>query len=227
MDFEIKLDDMVIKPYFDIVGIVGRKSSGKSFVAKVVYTLTPNVIVYDTNHEYDFDDAQYFDDLELLAKFCHKKHNFWDGEKPKTKKIIYQPNEPNTDDLWEFCDGIMQGLNDEFLVIVEELGRFNLQRVVDNSYKDMIDRGRHIGIGTLSTSRRIIDIPPYQRNSLDLLISFPTNSTIDIKLLNAYYYTNIHDKLSTLYASNPEKYQRYFAYTNKDNKVKIHPKLKF
>jgi len=223
--YRILIDDIEIHPYYDLVAAVGRKGSGKSFLAKVTTQLTPRVVVVDPNHEYKKldDETVFLKDVTQLRK--HVSSNFFNNR--KEYQVVVQHNELNETILFYICEQIKKYCTDTLLV-VEELGRYDSLRThTENPFKNLVDFGRHKGIGIFATARRIVDIPPYMRNSLDTLFAFPTANELDVKLIDSYFSSDVMIELKRLYKSNPEKYMHYFAYNNMNEKIKIHPTLRF
>ena len=111
--------------------ILGKRGSGKSYLAKKMLQQLSRYLIYDTLGEYT--DGVVIQSLAELSEFWSKVYR-------GPFRIIYQPLDPELE-FDKICSHIWLCENMTFLV--EEVDRYARPLAMSLPFKEIIQRGRH------------------------------------------------------------------------------------
>ena len=166
-----------------VVLILGKRGSGKSYLAKSMIKQHSRYLIFDTLGEYT--DGVCFQDLKELGVF-------WEKYVDKKFRIIYQPLNPTKviDDetgKTEFdliCDLVWEC--GDMALIVEELDAFCGSLGISDSFANVIQRGRHRDITLIGISQRPYGINRLISSQAKEIYSFIMTEPRDIEYISQY-----------------------------------------
>ena len=183
-----------------IIGIIGKKGSGKSQLAKSSLKNIDRYIVLDVLHEYN--QGIIFLNFEEMIKYL-KEHEF-----SKKFKIIYRPSDDY--DSERFLE--MTKYLKNFTLILEESDFHCNPHKINPNLEHNLKYGRHFRRNLIWITRRPAEINRMLSAQSDLIIVFNTTEPIDLKYLSFYQFNkNIPELKKYEYAfSGDEKLLSFF-----------------
>jgi hypothetical protein len=179
----------------EITVILGKKGSGKTFLAKRQVTDCRRLICYDPMHQ--FGDigvcVSQFPDLVAYV-IANRRGRF---------RVVYQPEiAPDAQgdivrgEFVRVCDLVNRMVNVYFLV--DEIDNCLPPRDKENGFfKNMIQRGRHAAVSLVATTIRYTDTQRNLTAQADKIVCFHTHEPSDVKYFRAYF-GKLADELPTL-----------------------------
>jgi len=182
---------------------MGRRGSGKSYLAKSLVQDQQRVLVYDTLGEYE--DGVIIEDIQSLNSFWLKVYrgNF---------RIVYQPVDPEGDFdyvcrlVYECCD---------MTFLVEELDRYAKPLAMSLPMKEIVQRGRHRNIELIGTTQRPANIDRLVTSQAKEFFIFNTTEPRDI----AYFKETLGNEVLEL-IEHLEEYE-YVRWRDKSDELTI------
>jgi len=149
-----------INPYSDFIVIVGRKATGKTVITRYFLKHINRFIVLDTCWQ--------FGDMGYCIHFPDRMTNQIFKDFPH---LIYQPSTWQPDDFDLFFERVISLTN--FCFCIDEVDRFaSSHGYTSNFLREIINRGRHQGIGLIVNSRRPSIFHKDIRANADYVITF-------------------------------------------------------
>lgn len=135
----------------DIISILGRRGSGKSYLCKKIQTLYPRCIIFDTLHEYNDSDVDImcydFEDFSKAVISTKNKSKF---------RICFQfeIGQDNTD-IFNECLKLIYHRG-SVCVVIEEVQNFSETHAygLTTWLKESLLTGRHRDIAIITTTQR-------------------------------------------------------------------------
>lgn len=168
----------------EILLVVGRKGSGKTYWVKQNKVQAKRLLILDTCREYEVPGAfrvQTFDDL-LEAMELRK------GFAGRPFRIVYTPEGDGDLALQEGFDQVVDLFSslEEATLVIDEIGLF----VSPSQYPDTLDRvlrlGRHYGQSIVASTQRPADVPRILTGMADAIVAFQTQEPVDIEYLGKF-----------------------------------------
>jgi len=123
----------------DIIWVTGKRRSGKSHWVK--HFLLPKIPVPVLIWDYNWEYTQHVHAVTHGLNFDLT-----------LRRIAYQPIRKREIDFEKFCKKANK--LDNYMLVIEEVERYATSYRIPPSLEDIIDTGRHKGIGLICTSRR-------------------------------------------------------------------------
>jgi len=192
----------------DIVIVIGRKGSGKSYLIKHLFLPQFGSFVIDdhvmerTRNEYaDFGyRARYI--AEIMSK---PRVNFYDREKDDNSFAR----------IWEAVKAHSVKFGDTLFVIDEAHIHFS-KKSLATAQKEILHENRHYGTGIILASQRIYDINPIAYKQADYIILFYTREPREIEFIRKYISSEVAETVKNLK-------QYYFVLFDVNNqRVRVH-----
>lgn len=181
--------------------ILGKRGSGKSFLANKLIEDQPRLMIYDTMSEYEngvvFGTEDREQCLETWRRFYQKQFRF-----------IYRPIRPE-DEIEGICELVYALGNCCFLV--EEIDCYCTAHQISDSFAAIIQRGRHKNITLIGISQRPFGIHRLLTSQAKAMYIFNTNEPRDREYLRALLGQEIETKLDAL-----EQYQYVYWQDGKE-----------
>ena len=192
----------------DIVIIIGRKGSGKSYLIKRLFLPQFDSYVIDdhvmerTRNEY----ADYGYRAKYLAEIVSKPRvNFYD----------YPKDDSSFEKIWNAVKLHANRWGDTLFVIDEAHIHFS-KKSLPTSQKEVLHENRHFGTGIILASQRIYDINPIAYKQADYIILFYTREPREIEFIRKYISSEVAEIVKNLK-------QYYFVLFDVNNqRVKVH-----
>lgn len=167
-----------------IIVILGKKSSGKTYIARKVVAEKPRLVVYDPIRQFSGCGVSINTPEDLIVYLkanCAGKF-----------RVIYQPEFTMADDKdimqLEFKNicRIVDCLYDVYFV-VDEIDSYTSAAYCPPYFNNFIQRGRHARISLVVTTRRHTETTRHLTAQADILISFHQHEPNDIKYLGGFF----------------------------------------
>lgn len=134
----------------DVFAVLGRRGSGKSYLARKVQDCFPRKIIFDTLGEYR--GSEYFHRCDGFESFAEKILKL-QGERAFT--LIYEFNVEKEDHGPEFDQALRVLFHrGNVLICIEEVQAYASVHQMPNWLKHCLLRGRHRNLGLLFTTQR-------------------------------------------------------------------------
>jgi chromosomal replication initiation ATPase DnaA len=193
---------MKINPYYDIIFLTGMMGTGKSyFTEKMFLTGVKRKVVYDRNWEHG--------DKGFIVHTVSEIRKAWlfDG----LTSIIFQPY-TFTDEEFDQLSKFIRTL-DNLLFMVEEVEfHAHARGYTSQAFREIVNRGRHQGIGLIVTARRPHLIHKDIRGNITYMVVFQMQEEDDVKYVSRWIGVS-EEAIKTL----PEYHS--FLYIRKGRKV--------
>jgi len=192
----------------DIVVIIGRKGSGKSYLIKRLflpqfdsYVIDDHVLERTRNEYADYGyRAKFFG--EIVGK---QRVNYYDREK----------DDSSFEKIWNAVKAHAIKWGDTLFVVDEAHIHFS-KKSLPLAQKEVLHENRHYGVGIILASQRIYDINPVAYKQADYIILFYTREPREIEFIKKYISTEVAETVKTLK-------QYYFVLFDVNNqRVRVH-----
>ena len=158
-----------------IIGVLGKKGSGKSFEIKRMLIYIDRYIVIDPMGEYDnCVIAESYDELYSYIQGFHSG---------KFGVACRFENEDDLEQLWQLSNEI-----NDFTLVVEEADMYADSNDVHPALLNRLKHGRHKGRNTIWISRSPYEIHRYLTRQTDIIICFLQTEPRDVKYLENYTF---------------------------------------
>lgn len=169
----------------EITVILGKKGSGKTFLAKRLVALCRRLICYDPMHQ--------FGDIGAVVHHYADLVDYVVVNRRGPFRVVYQPEiAPGASgdvvrgEFIKMCDLVNRLVNVYFLV--DEIDNCLPPRDKENGFfKNMIQRGRHAAVSLVATTIRYTDTQRNLTAQADKIICFHTHEPSDVKYFRAYF----------------------------------------
>ncbi len=157
-----------------IATIVGKKGSGKSFLAKEIADDEPRVIVIDNLGEYDR--------LTVVDGYRECIHALLGAEKQRRFKLALRTTSLEED--LELMDLVYS--MDHVTLIVEETSRYTSSAFLPQPLEQLIRFGRHRAINMVWLARRASELHRDLTANSDVIVSFTQHEKRDVEYLRSF-----------------------------------------
>lgn len=166
--------------------ILGKRGSGKSWLAKKMIQQDSRYLIYDTLGEYT--DGVVIQSLAELSVFWEKVYR-------RKFRIIYQPLDPEQE-FDAICELVWQCENMTFLV--EEVDRYARPLAMSLAFKEIIQRGRHHDITFIGVTQRPHGVDRLITSQAKAMYIFNTTEPRDIKYFQDVVGDGVIEKFAEL-----------------------------
>ncbi len=159
-----------------IVLAFGRRSCGKTYLARQIARHQARVVVWDLlGYEYEPMANLYDGDLDGFGRFL-------DWSRGRTFAAArYVPAEDVAGEFDGFCRALWSA--GDFLVVVEEAAEVCQASYLPAAFGRVIRQGRHNGLGVLATTQRIAEVSRTLTALADVFVGFSTAEPRDLSAL--------------------------------------------
>lgn len=192
--------------------LVGKKGSGKTYMARRIVEDKQRLVVFDPQCQ--FSDCGVV--LHTWADFVvylytNRGRNFRAVYQPHIPAMVSEPSEHDNFDVIrsEFrrmCWFVDTWYRDIWLMI-DEIDKVLDPRTGDGFFKNMINRGRHTQINIVATTIRYTDTQRSLTAQADVIISFHTHEPADVRYFRGYF-GDLAEQLPTLPPYHYIKYEK-------------------
>ena len=164
-----------------IIVILGRKHYGKTYMAKYLIKDKPRVLIYDPNRQFS-DCGVIINDPVDVIEYYKRNYN-------GNFRIVYQPEfyvfETKKDILLSEFENICHFVNvaKDLYFLIDEVDKYVQATSCPAFFNNLIQRGRHIGVSLIITTRRHVETSRHLTAQADVLYSFNQVEPNDIKYL--------------------------------------------
>ncbi len=166
--------------------ILGKRGSGKSYLAKKMIQQHSRHLIYDTLGEYR--DGVVIQSLAELSEFWGKVYR-------GSFRIIYQPLDPEQE-FDEICHQVWLCENMAFLV--EEVDRYARPLAMTLPFKEIIQRGRHHDITFIGVTQRPHGVDKLITSQAKAMYIFNTTEPRDINYFKEVVGDGVIEKFADL-----------------------------
>tara|TARA_Y100000310_G_scaffold330469_1_gene402161 strand:+ start:621 stop:1268 length:648 start_codon:yes stop_codon:yes gene_type:complete len=154
----------------DIILILGKKGSGKSFFTKKALDNFPNVIIIDVLNEYENGTIIYTskDFVDFIKQ--HGNKNF--------RIILKELDDEKINDYFYLIKELRN-----VSVVAEEVDFYYPATNPNVNFVELVKYGRHYGINIIGITRRPFECSNFLRSQADLIVSFRQHEPRDIEWL--------------------------------------------
>lgn len=178
-----------------VILLLGKRGSGKSYLARDMLKNYNRYLVFDTIGEYS-NQGVCFQDLKELGEF-------WEKFIDKKFRLIYQPLNPykiieaetGKTEFDLICDLVWEC--EDMALIVEEMDAFCGSAGISDSFANIVQRGRHRNITLIGISQRPYGISRLISSQAKEIYSFIMTEPRDIEYLSQYIGKDV-DKIRDL-----------------------------
>ena len=156
--------------------IVGKKGSGKTYLANEILRALTNVriIVYD--FQWSFHDTR-----GVVVHNIQEAFKLFDAGQ---KHIIFQPYDKSETAFVQYCEGIFARSN--VVALIDEAHVHVSKMKILKAYNNLILSGRPRGISVISISSRPANLPNNALTNARHIFAFKLNLESDIKFLQSW-----------------------------------------
>lgn len=179
----------------EIIVILGRKHHGKTYMAKSIIRQKSRVVIYDPNRQFSDCGVIFNDPLAVIEYYKINFHGSF--------KIVYQPEfytfDTRKDILLAEFESICHFVNvaKDLYFVVDEVDKYIQATSCPAFFNNLIQRGRHIGVSLIVTTRRHVETSRHLTAQADIIYSFNQVEPNDIKYLKTIM-GGMAEKISTL-----------------------------
>ena len=169
----------------DIVIIIGRRESGKTFLIKRFFLPQFSSYVVD-DHTGEYSSYGLVTSNPSLI--------------PHYRKVIFRDDYGDDDSFREMFRFIkLRRSNPKMrntLVVIDEAYTHFLKKVLPRPQRELVSRGRHYGLGIILATQRVYDINPVVYKQADYVVFFRTKEPKELKWIESYIqeYTYVRGK---------------------------------
>jgi hypothetical protein len=159
-----------------IVGVLGKKGSGKTFLTMQMLKNIPKYIVLDVLHEYNA--GMIFTNFEELHTYLCNNQNM------RKYRIIFRPERQDETDI--FLE--MTTYINDFTLVMEEADFHCNPHKINEYLEHNLKYGRHYNRNLIWVSRRPFEVNRMLTAQSDLIIVFGTTEPRDLQYLSLYTF---------------------------------------
>lgn len=190
------------------ITVLGYSGSGKSTLVKKLILMFPRYIVWDYMHEYA-GLGYLVSDIKMLKHVANEGYPY----------IIYQPHlsgyYSKQEALFEEVNKIVLYGLPNYMYVIEEADKFIRSKFVPPLCNELVQRGRHSGIGMMFIARRMFRLNPDAPENSKHIFLFNVHLPRDLD-----YIRNIHPDLEE--AKTLEEFE-YIHYVRGDKVYRCKP----
>lgn len=193
----------------DIIIVCGKRRSGKSVwlkdYLKKLERSKIRYIIWDYHWEYEKqnnDTAIIYDPNQILPYF-----------NTSIPFILFRPKSKEIEDFERFCYFCSKLRN--IVIVIEEVEKFATSYVMPKSLKEIVDNGRHRGLGLVCTCRRVAKLAGDVPFNVNYIIIFKQRRSQDLE----YLADNVGEDIYSL-PKLPDYY--YLVYDDKTDELTTH-----
>jgi hypothetical protein len=193
-----------------IIGVLGKKGSGKSALVKRIIDRIDHVIIFDPMHEYGGVFYQSITELRNMSEniICESFIELVTAIKcltvrPKYRIIFRAVNDDE-------AEGFMQIMNkvNNYTLVLEECDIYTDSHYIHSEISNLIKYGRHFNRSLIWVSRSPFEINRFLTRQTDILISFLQTEPRDIEYLSNFIFNK---NIAALNYANYE-YASWYSY---------------
>ena len=171
-----------------VIIIIGKRGSGKSYLANKLIENERRLLVFDTLGEYQ--SGVVFD-----AEYAERFKEFWRHVYRGNFRLIYRPLKPDAeiDDIAELVF-----LLGNMTFLVEEVDCYCTSYQISDAFAHIIQRGRHKDITLIGVTQRPYGIHRLLTSQAKELYVFSTNEPRDIDYLKTLLGVEVEEKIKSL-----------------------------
>jgi len=168
--------------------ILGKRGSGKSYLANKLIENEPRLVIFEVMSEYKNDVVFDAENYDLFLEFWRKVY-------VGRFRIIYQPIKP--DDEIEKIGELVYNLG-QCCFLIEEVDCYCSSQSISDNFAAIIQRGRHKHIRLIGITQRPYGIHRLLTSQAKEIFIFNTNEPRDREFLRILLGQEIDSKLDTL-----------------------------
>ena len=176
-----------------IVGIVGRKGSGKSTRTAVLVKHAPRIVVFDPMEDHRAALPDHFEGLEDIEAVWEY---FNQASREETFACSYTPGDDPEREFEELCKVVYEYGN--VLLVVEEVPIVVKANYLPKTFGRIVRTGRHRDIDILWTAQRASEVARTLTASTDIWIFFSQTEPRDLDAIAERCGRDIADKVAAL-----------------------------
>lgn len=171
-----------------IILVLGKRGSGKSYLANKLIENHHRLFIFDTLSEYEQGVVFGTENWELCLEFWRKvyRDNF---------RLVYRPIDPEAE-IDEICELLFELGNVTFLV--EEIDCYCTAYKIPPAFAHIIQRGRHKNITLIGVTQRPFGVHRLLTSQAKEIYVFNTNEPRDREYLRTLLGQEIDAKLDSL-----------------------------
>jgi len=197
----------------DIIVIIGRKRSGKSYLIK--HYFIPVLKAHKIS--YIIDDHNLLRSGSEYSKFGYNATTLSDIIS-KQYVVVYdrEKNDEFFCKLWSAAKMHVKKWGTSVLVIDEAYYHFKYRQKVSTCIDEALHANRHAGVGLILSTQRVYDLTPISYKQADLIIMFYTREPNELKWISKYISAEAAEKVKNL------KQYYFLIYDVNTQMIKIH-----
>lgn len=161
-----------------IVGVIGRKGSGKSTRVKTILLYVPRICVWDPMREYldtvaNKVEGPNYEEGEHILHPCFKE-----AGRTKTFALTYIPDEASEEEFEEICQIVYH--YGHMLLVVEEAPLVMKAGYMPPTFGKIVRTGRHRGLDLLWTAQRAAEVSRTLTSMTDVFIFYSQTEPRDL-----------------------------------------------
>ena len=197
----------------DIIVIIGRKRSGKSYLIKHYFM----PVLKAHRISYIIDDHNLLRSGSEYSKFGYYATTLSDIVS-KQYVVVYdrEKNDVFFEKLWNAAKLHAKKWGTSVLIIDEAYYHFKYRQKVTPAIDEALHANRHAALGLLLSTQRVYDLMPIVYKQADLIIMFYTREPNELKWISKYISDEAAEKVKTL------KQYYFLIYDVNSQTIKIH-----
>jgi len=161
-----------------IIGVLGKKGSGKSYLVKSMLSRIPRLIIIDPLREYS---GVIFNDWRDVVEYIHK---FKSGR----FRAVFRPTEGREDEsIGEVLD-VVNDINN-YTLVMEEVDYVCDPWTIHPELERLVKYGRHFRRNLIWISRNAAEVNRDLTRQSDTLVTFRQTEPIDLKYLRSFSFS--------------------------------------
>ena len=197
----------------DIIVIVGRKGSGKSYLIKHYFLQ----VLKAHKISYIIDDHNLLRSGSEYSKFGYNATTLSDVIS-KRYVVVYdrEKNDAFFEKLWNAAKLHAKKWGTSVLVVDEAYYHFKYKQKATPAIDEALHANRHAGLGLILSTQRIYDLMPIVYKQADLIIIFYTREPNELKWISKYISAEAAEEVKKL------KQYHFLIYDVNRQTIKVH-----
>lgn len=179
-----------------IVGVIGRKGSGKSTRVKTMLLYVPRIFVWDPMREYQDTVANFMDGPHYLEEEHLLHRYFKEAGRSKTFALTYIPEEASEEEFEEICQIVYH--YGHMLFVVEEAPLVMKAGYMPPTFGKIVRTGRHRGLDLLWTAQRAAEVARTLTSMTDVFIVYSQTEPRDLDAIAERCGREVADRVAGL-----------------------------